>query len=64
VTFRILPAKTFPGSSERAATDDAAAWLTEQCPSGWEPHALVATGDAKRIMLSGRDGGAIVLVKK
>jgi len=60
---KIIPAKTFPGGAGLDALDAAAKWLDSQCVDGFVPLHVVARGSASRCVLSGQDGGAIVLMK-
>jgi hypothetical protein len=58
--MKIILGKTFPGPGALAA---AAKWLAEQCGSDWRPALVVAKGNDARLVLSGPEGGCIVLVK-
>lgn len=61
---KIIGAKIFPGSKEKTAQEDAAAWLESLCVDGFSPLSVEVKGGAGRVVVSGQSGGSLVLVKR
>ena len=58
--MKIIESKIFPGPGALAS---GASWLVAQCAGGFVPLAVVAKGSDARLVLSGPEGGCLVLVK-
>lgn len=60
MAFKLIPAKTFPGTGSASALSLAEAWLTEIC-DGYDVVSMAVTGGAARAVVSGLDGGCVIL---